>query len=65
MSRFKLIAFIALITLAFAVTLVGDALAGEKFKGRTVNYTVKFQAVDIPDQEGHILYGYEGDSDHL
>jgi hypothetical protein len=32
MSRFKLFAFIILITMAFGVTLVGDALAGEKGK---------------------------------
>ncbi len=32
MSRFKLFAFIALITLAFAATLIGDALAGEKIE---------------------------------
>ena len=59
MSRLKLITFIALITLAFGVALVGDALAGEKVKGRKVDYTVKFQTVDIPDQQGHILYVYE------
>ena len=32
MSRFKLFAFIALITLAFGVALISDALAGEKVK---------------------------------
>jgi len=41
MSRFKLFAFIALITLAFSVAIVGDALARERFKTRTVYYTVK------------------------
>jgi hypothetical protein len=59
MSRFKLIAFIALITLAFGVSLVADALAGEKMKGRTVKYTVKWESVDVGDEEGHVVAVYE------
>ena len=55
MSRFKLIAFIALITLAFGVALVSDALAGEKVKGRIVGYTVKWEQVGVGDQEGHVI----------
>ena len=60
MSRSKLIAFIALITLAFAVTLVADALAGEKAKGRTVGYITNWQSVKVPDREGHIIGFWEG-----
>ena len=58
MSRFKLIAFIALITLAFAVTLVGDALAGEKGKlvSRLVFHVTTFQSVKVGDVEGHTLW---------
>jgi hypothetical protein len=59
MSRFKLIAFIALITLAFGVALVGDALAGEKVKFRVANYGVKFENVAVGDEEGHIVATYE------
>jgi hypothetical protein len=55
MSRFKLIAFMALITLAFGVALVGDALAGEKFKCRLVAYVVKWEQVEVSDQEGHVV----------
>jgi hypothetical protein len=55
MSRFKLSAFIALITLAFAVALVGDALAGEKGKGRLVCHSVKWQQIEVGDVEGHIV----------
>ncbi|MDH7500299.1 MAG: hypothetical protein QHH30_07925 [candidate division NC10 bacterium] len=58
MSRFKMLALIALFTLALGLALMGEAVA-EKVKGRLVNYTVKSQAVDIPDQEGHVLYVYE------
>jgi len=55
MSRLKLLACIALMTFAFAVTLVSDALAGEKFKCRIVGYTVKWEQVEVGDQEGHVV----------
>jgi len=55
MSRFKLIAFIALTTLAFGVALLGDAVAGEKIKGRVVGYTVKWENVPVGDEEGHVI----------
>jgi len=45
MSKIRIFAFIALITLAFGVALVGGALAGEKVKGRTVWYTVKWEQI--------------------
>ena len=55
MSRFKLIAFIALVTLAFAVTLVGEPLAGEKFKTRSVLYNTKWETLNVPGEEKHLL----------
>jgi hypothetical protein len=55
MSRFKLLACIALITLAFGVALVADALAGEKFKVRTVKYMTKWEQVNVGDEEGHAI----------
>jgi len=60
MSRFKLFPFIALITLAFAVTQVGDALAGEKVKGRGVAYMTNWQSAKVPDREGHVMGFWEG-----
>jgi hypothetical protein len=54
MSRFKLVAFVALITLAFGVALVADALAGEKVKGRIAGYNVKWEQVQVGDEEGHV-----------
>ena len=61
MTRFKLLAFIALITLAFGVALVADALAGEKVKvvRRNANHMTTFQAVKVGDVEGHNLYLFE------
>jgi len=55
MSRMKLIPFIALITLAFAIAFVGDAVAGEKIKLRTVKYAVKWEAINVGDEEGHVV----------
>ena len=55
MSRSKLAAFITLITLAFGIALVGDALAGEKVKGRTVWYTVKWEQISVPGEEKHLI----------
>jgi len=55
MSRSKLLTVITLITLAFAVALVGDALAGEKYKIRLVQYTVKWETINVPSEEKHLL----------
>ena len=55
MSRFKIFALIALFTFAFGVALGSDALAGEKFKGRTVWYSTKFEQVGVPGEEKHFM----------
>jgi hypothetical protein len=61
MSRSKLIVFITLITLAFAVTLVADALAAEKGKlvRRNAYHMTTFQSVKVADVEGHTLQLFE------
>ena len=59
MSRFKILAFIALITFALGIATVGDALAGEKVKFRTANYRVKVEAVPVGDEEGHLVVVFE------
>ena len=59
MSKIKIFAFIALIALAFGLALVGDAVAGEKFKLRPVWYGVKFEPVNVPGEEGRILFVME------
>ncbi len=58
MSRFKILVLVALITLAFSVVLVGDALAGEKGKiiSREVYCASTFPSVKVPDAEGHAIY---------
>jgi len=59
MSRFKIFVFIPLITLAFGVAIVGDALAGEKVKFRIANYRVKVEAVPVGDEEGHLVVVFD------
>ena len=60
MSRFKLFAFIALITLAFGVALVGNTLAAEKVKGRNVSHAVKWEQINVGDEDGHVVAVSEG-----
>jgi hypothetical protein len=58
MSRFKLAAFVVLITVAYSVVLVGHALAGESGKvlGREVYFATGFPSAKVPDTEGHAIY---------
>ena len=55
MSKSKIIALVALISFAFAVTAIGNAVAGERHKGRTVWYGVKWEQINVPGEEGHII----------
>jgi len=56
MSRFRILALIALFTFALGLALVGEAVAGEKFKLRAVWYTVKLESVNVPGEEGRIFF---------
>ena len=61
MSRYKMFAFITLITLAFGIAVVGDALAGaETLKWRQTLYVQKIERIEIGDLPGHILGVAEG-----
>ena len=59
MSRFKIFAFIALITFAFGVTLDCDALAGEYVKVRSIKHLVKFDQINLGDEGKHGVALYE------
>lgn len=56
----RMLALAALITLVVGMAAVGDAVAGEKFKLRTVMYAVKWEQVDLADEEGHFVGLLEG-----
>jgi hypothetical protein len=55
MSKSKIIGMMTLIAFAMGIFLVGDALAGEKFKGRTVWYCTKWEQIGVPGKEKHLL----------
>ena len=59
MSKSKMVGMMVLIVFAMSILLVGDALAGEKFKCRTVGYTTKFQPIDVGDEDGHVVGVWE------
>ena len=52
-------AFIAFITLAFGIVVVGEALAGEKHKLSAVYYTTKWEPMNVPGEEGHVICLWE------
>ena len=60
MSKSKIVGMMALIAFAMGILLVGNALAGEKVKGRIVGVISKVQTVSVPDREGHMIVLYEG-----
>ena len=55
MSKSKIVGIMALIAFAMGILLVGNAVAGEKFKGRTVWYTTKWEQIGVPGEEKHLL----------
>ena len=55
MSKSKMIALVALITFAFGMTAVGNAVAGENYKLCTVYYSTKWEQVSVPGEEKHII----------
>jgi hypothetical protein len=55
MRPIRVLVCIAVIGLFVGVAVVGDALAGEKVKGRNVYYTAKWQQIEVGDEEGHVV----------
>jgi len=59
MGKSKIIALIAVVGFAFAITTVGNAVAGERLKLRTIKYTVKWEQLNVGDEEGHVIGVHE------
>jgi hypothetical protein len=53
MSRSKIIALAAAITFGFGMAVIDNAVAGEKFKLRTIKYADKWEQIQVGDDEGH------------
>ncbi len=60
MSKSKIVGMMALIAFAMGILLVGDALAGEKFKCREVTYVTKSEKINVGDEKGHVIAIMEG-----
>jgi len=55
MSGIRVMTLTAVIIIALCATPPGSALAGEKYKGRHIFYTTKFESIEVGDEEGHII----------
>ena len=57
MSKFRISVLSALIILAFGVTVVGDAMAGERieYRSKHVNFGVKWEPIEVGDKPGHVI----------
>jgi hypothetical protein len=54
MSRYKIMALVVIFTFVIGLTLLGDALA-EKVKARNVMHGVKWEQVNVGDEDGHVI----------
>jgi len=59
MSKFRIAGIIALIAFAVGIVSVGNAVAGEKFKWRSVWYRLKSESVNVPGEEGWVMSVFE------
>jgi hypothetical protein len=59
MSKSKVMAMMVLIAFAMSIVLVGNAVAGEKFKARAVKHVLKWEQINVGDEEGHVVVLYE------
>jgi hypothetical protein len=55
MSKSKIVAIMALIAFAIGIVLVGNAVAGEKFKGRIIYYNTNWEQIGVPGEEKHLM----------
>jgi hypothetical protein len=60
MSKSKIVGMMALIVFAMGILLVGDALAGEKHRLSVVYHTVKWEQMNVPAEEGHLIGLWDG-----
>jgi hypothetical protein len=59
MSKSKIVGIVALIVFAMGILLVGYAVAGEKHQFRIVKHAVKLNPVNLPGEEGHVIFSTE------
>ncbi len=54
-----MLVFAVVVALVLGLAAVDGALAGDKVKGRVTSYTVKWQPLDVPGEEGHFVGVFE------
>ena len=59
MSKSKIVGMMALIAFAMGIFLVGNAVAGEKHRLSIVYHTVKWEQMNVPAEEGHVIALWE------
>ena len=55
MSKSKIVGIMALIAFAVGIFLVGNAVAGEKHRLSTVYHMIKWEQMNVPGEEGHVI----------
>jgi hypothetical protein len=55
MSTSKIVGIMALIVFAVGIFLVGNGVAGEKYKCRTVWVTTKWEQINVGDEKDHVV----------
>jgi hypothetical protein len=55
MSKSKIVAMMTLVVFAISIFLVGNAVAGERFKCRGVFYTTKWEQINVGDEKDHVV----------
>jgi hypothetical protein len=55
MSKSKFVAMLVLIVFAVGIFLMGEVVAGEKFKCRTVWHSTKWNPINVGDEKDHVV----------
>ena len=55
MLKSKIYAVIISLIMIFGIITIDCAIAGEKYKGHGTSYTVKWEQIEVGDEEGHVI----------
>ncbi len=61
MSKSKIVVLVALIILAFGMTAIGNAVAGERVKSYGIFKIIEVKSHQVEDAEGHVMILYQGE----
>ena len=65
MSWSKIFAVTAVVMFVFGIATIDCAVAGEKMKWHGATYTVKWEQIEVGDEEGHVVAIYESKSIYI